>query len=282
MSNRKKTSQLTFVILLNIVFIVLLTLGINQYIKKSIDEVIVYSYVVSLPPDTQIKESDIEAIPVSSKTITSDTVRNKEEVVGKFTKEKVYEGDLVDKRKVVGEGQVDPLSELSEKEARDMRKISIPVDLITTWGGNLSKGDRVDLSFTKDTDEYTYSKIFMQNVLVYDVLSSAGESYIKPKDRPPIVIDNKNPESAEAAQAEIERRGDLVMAILAVTPEQYEEIRTRMEVGTINLVGRFDNTESRKTDGFAIGEVKDPTVLGEDKVEDKDTIIIKTQKKSDW
>lgn len=280
-SNKKKTTQLATILMLNILLILGAILAINQYIKTSIDEVTVYKFSTSLPPDTKINEGDVVAVKVASKMVANNTVRDKSTVVGKYTSESVYEGELVDTRKIVGEGQVNPLEALPANEAALMRKISLPVDLISTWGGSLGKGDRVDLSYTgKTEDGATYTKIFMQNVLVYDVLSSAGESYIKPEDRPPIVIDQSNPESAELAQAEIARRSDLVMAILAVTPEQYEEIRNRLATGTVNLVGRFDVTKNYATDGYADQEIKNPSMQGQYEVEDKDAVLIKEQSKT--
>ena len=289
MSKRRKTSRLATVLLVNIGIICLAFLAIDQYIEKSIDEVAVYTYARDMAADTQISESDLKQIKVSRKALTDHVVINPTDVVGKFTGQRIYEGDLVDKRKVVGEGQINPLNDIPEEEAKKMRKISIPIDLLSTWGGALSKGDRVDLVFTGKANELsekdiTYSKIFMQNVLVYDVLSSYGESYIKPEDRPPIVIDNNNPESAEAAQAEMERRSDVKMAILAVTAKQYEEIRLRMEMGKVELVGRFDNSENTKTKGFVNGKVVGQVQAGEYDIEEKEAEIIEDTKKvgSGW
>lgn len=283
MSNRRRTSRLTAILVINIGLIVAAFLAIDQYIEKSIDEEVVYTYTRSIPPDTQISESDLKAIKVSRKAITDHVVTNPAEVVGKFTGAKIYEGELVDKRKVVEEGQINPLTELPEEDANKMRKISISIDLLSTWGGSLGKGDRVDLIFTGKTkgdsmEDVTYSKIFMQNVLVYDVLSSSGSSYIKPEDRPPIVIDDTNPESAEAAQAELERRSDVQMAILAVTPKQYEEIRLRMELGKVELVGRFEDSTNVKTKGYVSEKVKGQVTLGEYDVEEKEAEIMESPK----
>lgn len=286
MSKRRKTSRLTAILVINVGLVVAAFLAIDQYIEKSIDEEVVYTYARSIPPDTQISESDLKAIKVSRKAITDHVVTDPAEVVGKFTGAKIDEGELVDKRKVVEEGQINPLTELPEEDAKKMRKISISIDLLSTWGGALGKGDRVDLIFTGKTagdsmEDVTYSKIFMQNVLVYDVLSSSGSSYIKPEDRPPIVIDDTNPESAEAAQAELERRSDVQMAILAVTPKQYEEIRLRMELGKVELVGRFEDSTNVKTKGYVSEKIKGQVTLGEYDVEEKEAEIMESTKSTD-
>lgn len=282
MSKKKKTSQLALALVLNMVLILGAVLVINAYIKRSINEVTVYKYATSLARDTQISENDIVEVKISADAVTENTVRDKSQIINKFTAKEVYAGELVDSRKIVVEGQVNPLSTLDQEEASKMRKVSLAVDMLSTWGGSLSKGDRVDLSYTGslngeasgESGGGTYTKIFMQNVLVYDVLSSAGESYIKPEDRPAITIDPNNEKSAELAEAEIERRSDVVMVILAVTPEQYEEIRNRTRTGEVDLVGRFENSVNVETKGYSDSEVINPSTQGIYKVEEKKTVLI--------
>lgn len=281
MSKSRKTSQLALALVLNILLILGAVVVINTYIKRTLDEVVVYKYTTSLPRDTQISENNIVAVKVSGKSITKDAITDKSQVVDKFTATEVYEGEIVDSRKIVAEGQINPLSALPEEESSKMRKISIPVDLLSTWGGSICKGERVDLSYTGNlgsgSSTGTYTKIFMQNVLVYDVLSSSAESYIKPEDRPAITIDPKSENAAELAEAEMRRRSDLVMAILAVTPEQYEEIKNRQSTGEVSLVGRFENSKNVETKGYSSDEVIKPSSQGIYDVEDKKTVLIKEQ-----
>ena len=276
MGKNKKTSQLAATLGVNIVLLVGSVVAVNQYITSSKNEIIAYKYKVALPKNTKISKENLEAVKISANAVNKTVITDPDKIVGKYTAAEIYEGELADERKVVAEGQVDPLKSISDEEKGKMRKISIPVDLISTWGGSLGKGDRVDLSFTGKVGEATYTKIFMQNVLVYDVLSSAGESYIKPEDRPPIEVDIKK--DAQAAQeiisAEVARRSDLVMAILAVTTEQYEEIKNRLATGEVSLVGRFNGSENVSTKGYADEQVSSPSSQGVYKVENKNTVLI--------
>ncbi len=288
MREKKNVSKLTMFLVIDAVIVLGLIFMINKYVENKVGEVEVYRFLETVAPGIQIKEHHVEVVKIPEKGVNDGVILASEQpVVGLFANEKIYKGDYASENRLVKDNQADPLAFVDEKEIGKLRKIAIPADILSTFGGDISKGERIDLMFTgttKEGEQVSYSKVFMQNVLVYDVLSSGGASYIKPKDRAPVEIDPENPEAAELAEAEMNLRKDIAMVILAVTIEQYEEIVARQKVGTVSIVGRFDRSESYETRGFATGEILTPVKLGSTKVEVKGTEIIQNQKteSSDW
>lgn len=293
MSNKKNVSRLTLFLLVDAFVIIALMFLLQGYIKDKVDEVSVYRYTQNLPANVKIEPKYIEKVSVPSKGITKNTVLAEEDLVGKYTTDKVYKDQFVDNRSIAESGREDALAKVPKEDIKKLRKITIPADIVSTWGGAIGRGDRVDLAFIgklkskgsqedDDRDTVEYAKVFLQNVLVYDVLSSSGGSYIKQQDRPEIVIDEKNPEAAEVLKAEIANRSDIKMVVLAVTVSQFEEIIARQKVGEIKLVGRFEGSESVITDGFAMGSVPVPVKLGSTKVESKKTEIVEDTDRQGW
>lgn len=293
MNNKKKVSKLTTFLLIDAIVIISLVFLLQNYIDTKVDEVVVYRFTQNLPANIKIEEKNIEAVSIPSRGVNENIIRDSSELVGKYTSGKVYKGQLVDNRYVVEAGREDALSNVSAEDQKKLRKISLPADMISTWGGSIEKGDRVDLAFIgkvtsknlisgEKGEEVDYTKVFLQNVLVYDVLSSSGSSYIKPEDRPDIIVDPENPEAAEVLKAEIANRSDIETVILAVTIQQYEEILARQQVGEVVMVGRFEGSESVVTDGFAMGSVVSPVQIGSAKVESKKTEVVEDETRKGW
>lgn len=287
MSSRKGVSRLTLFLLIDALIIVTLMVLLRNYVNDKIGEVEVYRFVNNISPNIQIRSTDVEIVKIPEKGVNENVIRADEKVVGMFTNQKIFKGELVDSRKVVKSQQANPLAFVNETELKKLRKIAIPADIMSTWGGSISRGDRVDLIFTgkleniAENKEASYAKVFMQNILVYDVLTSSGNSYIKPEDRQPVEIDPSVTESAELAEKEIALRRDIKMVILAVTVEQYEEIIARQEKGKVGVVGRFEGSESYETNGFAFGDVDSPNKMGQTKTESKKTEIINNEKQAE-
>ena len=141
----------------------------------------VYTYARDISVNTVIQEGDIVKKYVPKDAVTADMVTDKNEVVGKAIATKVYPGEYVIKQKLIEESQIDPFEQM---DLSNYRKISLSVDMRDAVGGNLKKGDRVDLSFVGDAEvqgqgkEFTYAKTFLQDVLVYNVIDDGGRKYI--------------------------------------------------------------------------------------------------------
>lgn len=280
-------------LLVDALVVIALIFLLQNYITTKVDEIVVYRFTQNLPANIKIEEKNVEAIKIPSKGVNENIIKDVSEVVGKYTTDKVYKDQLVDSRYIVESGREDALTNISSEDKKKLRKIALPADMISTWGGSIEKGDRVDLAFIgkaesknlltgEKENEVDYTKVFLQNVLVYDVLSSSGSSYIKPEDRPDIIVDPNNPEAAEVLKAEIANRSDIQTVILAVSIQQYEEIVARQQVGEVVMVGRFEGSESIVTDGFAVGPVGNPLELGSTKVETKKTEIVSDTNSKGW
>lgn len=295
MSNKKSMSKLTIFLLVDAIVIVALVFLLKSYINEKVGETVVYQFTQNLPADYKIQADNVVEVTMPKSAINSHTIVNKEDVVGKFTSDKVYQGQVADDRYVAEQGREDALASLPDKDKKNLRKIAIEADMFSTWGGSIARGDRVDLGFigkaetkliagesVENVDDVEYAKVFLQNVLVYDVLSSSGASYLKPEDRPMVIVDPNNTEATDSLQQEIKSRSDVEMVVLAVTIDQYEEIVARQQVGKVVLVGRFKESESVITEGFAMGKVIKPVEIGPAKTETKKAEVVTDSKKSDW
>jgi pilus assembly protein CpaB len=169
-------------------------------------------------------------------------------ILGRMVNTAVYAGEYVTPNALIKPEDVDPFKVM---DLSGYRKYAISTNPVDAIGGNIEAGDVVDLIITvrgNTVDEegkaksWTYSKVFMENVLIYKVLTSDGQDY----------IDHIEHEDAlYSVPATI---------ILAVTPAQIEEIKSRESLGTISFIGRFAESEDAESEGFSV-------VVGQDGIE---------------
>lgn len=208
----------------------------------------VYTYARDISVNTVIQEGDLVKKYIPKDAVTSDMVTDKNEVVGKAIATKVYPGEYVIKQKLIEENQIDPFEQM---DLSNYRKISLSVDMRDAVGGNLKKGDKVDLSFVGTSEiqgegkEFTYAKTFLQDVLVYNVIDDGGRKYIDQTEGTSNLV-NENGEVVES--------GALAVVTLAVTGDQAEEIQARLEKGKIKILGRFEDSVDTSTTGYTLGE----------------------------
>lgn len=222
--------------------------GFYFFTQTQIAPTEVYTYARDISVNTVIQESDLTKKFVPKDAVTADMVTNKEEVIGKAIATKVYPGEYVIKQKLIEANQIDPFEQM---DLSNYRKISIAVDMKDAVGGNIKKGDRVDLSFVAEASvegenkEFTYSKTFLQDVLVYNVIDDGGKKYIDQTEGTTTMI-NENGEVVES--------GTLAVVTLAVTGSQAEEIEARLEKGKIKILGRFEESVDTSTPGYILGD----------------------------
>lgn len=214
----------------------------------------VYTFSRDIPVNTVIQEGDLKKTYIPSDGVQSNFVVNKDEIVGKAVTTKVFAGQYVVSPQLINPEDTDPFEKI---DLSNLRKITVSVDVSSAIGGNIKKGDRVDLQFigeaksNGDNDKVTYTKTFLQDVLVYNVIDDSGKKYVDQTEGTSTVL-NENGEVVES--------GGIAVVTLAVTPEQADEIATRMTAGKINLVGRFDESTDGSSNGFTIGDYsKNPT-----------------------
>lgn len=214
----------------------------------------VYVFSRDIPVNTVIQEGDLKKTYIPSDGVQSNFVVNKDEIVGKAVTTKVFAGQYVVSPQLINPEDTDPFEQI---DLSNLRKITISVDVSSAIGGNIKKGDRVDLQFigegksNGDNDKVIYTKTFLQDVLVYNVIDDSGKKYVDQTEGTSTIMNE---------DGEVVESGGIAVVTLAVTPEQADEIATRMTAGKINLVGRFDESTDGSSNGFTIGDYsKNPT-----------------------
>lgn len=222
--------------------------GTYVVVKKEMQPEKAYILTQGIPSGTKIIESDLKAVEIPGSAIQKGMIKDAGDVVGKYSSAALHSSSYAMESMFVQKDEIDPFE---QEDMSKLRKISIPVEYTDGLGGNIQYGDRVDLAYIgkgtkKDSnDEYTYSKTFIQDVLVYSVTTDDGFKYA---DR------SQRTEDDAAREGESSATGTLQTVTLAVTPEQAEEIVARKESGTIQVIGRFAESEDGDTAGFIVGE----------------------------
>ena len=252
--------------------LVLIALGgmLYSYVQGQLKPMTVYQFKDRIAVNTLIDNSNfktyVEEKIISQRDFTSNMIVDKNEILGKCVTSTHYPEQLIYKEFLTLPNYIDIF------ETMDMsgyRKIALSVDYVETFGGNISKGDKVDLLFigqgeTKDesgdTTEFTYSKTFMTDVYVYKVLTETGYKYNDHSFLAEGEVPTSDAESVSLDGSNL-YVGDIAMVELLLTPEQVEELYVRMATGQVKLVGRFDTSETKETIGFISGEY-DKVFLG--------------------
>lgn len=223
---------------------------VHQYVQSQIQPVEVFRFNRDLDENHIITGAEISKVTIPATAITSEFERNPDMIVGKAVGTDVYANNYVYSQQLIDKNDRDDFVEMDMSE---LRKISIPLDMMNTFGGNLQRGDRVDLMFSGSSGNARYSRVFMQGVPIFEVYDETGRTYR------PRVSSESMPEVDPYSGEQIggSSNGDVgipVMAVLAVTVEEAEEIEARMNAGNVGIVGRFEDSESYETLGFAYGE----------------------------
>lgn len=249
---KKRIIVLTLQIIVILISVFLLTSYTNNQIKLT--EVFVYTKNIS-DVSQPLKAGDVKKIKIPVKAVTKDFAVNEEDIVGKHVDSKVKAGQYVYKSQLVTLEEVDVFQTM---DLSKHRKISLPISFVDGFSGNIKRGDKVDLVYigggSKESDDsdggsmnFSYSKVFMQDVLVYSVNRGDGYKFVDHSQRIPGYGEDK--EDIDV----VESGGSLDIITLAVTLEQAEEIETRMAAGQIRFLGRFDDSESYNTLGYVLG-----------------------------
>lgn len=257
----KKGNMVSLVIYVVIIIIAALAFFVLQ--QQQVAPTKVYVWATDCAETKVITMDDIKEVTIPADAVTEEMIlvnqRAKDangnevsaleaHVLGKMVNTGVYAGEYVTPNALVAKEDIDPFKVM---DLSGYRKYALGTSAIQAVGGNIEAGNVVDLIITvKGTTqdengkgvEWTYSKVFMENVLVYKVLTSDGSDYkdhIKHED-----VEYSTPSTL----------------ILAVTPSQIEEIKARESLGTISFIGRFDDSVDAESKGFTIE-------VGEDGIE---------------
>lgn len=227
--------------------------GAYVWTTNQVEPVKVYQFARDIPVNTKISANDLKEVSIPKKALTQGFVLQPKQIVGKYNSTKVFTDEYVIKSNLVKKEDVDPFESM---DLTKMRKISLPVSLEDGLGGNLKRGDKVDLVFigqgNKNNKSFNYSKTFMKDVMIYNATTAEGYQY---KDKTEGSKNNSvaNEDGSVKSQAP-EDNGELAQVILAVTLEQAEQINVRLKTGKVKLIGRFDDSQSYDTTGYIQGD----------------------------
>lgn len=238
------------ILFVQILFVIGCAAGIYFYVQSEIEPKKAYIYNKDLEANTIITKDDISTVSIPAKAITKGFAIDNKDIVNKYLKLDVVADSFVYQNQLVKKDGIDRFKSM---DLSRLRLLSVPVKYETAVGGDLKKGDKIDLMFI-GTGTYTnrdgkdqmfsYSKVFFQNLDVYALNTDDGNPYKakKPGDY-----------EAEGEEVNSSYTGDLATVTLAVTVEQAEEIEARLSVGEVKVLGRFSDSKSYENAGYVIG-----------------------------
>lgn len=239
------------VLILQLVLVGVSVFLMLNYVNGRIEPIDVFIYNADFVNSTkEITSEDVRVIQVPREAVSNAFALSEEDVVGKYVDGTVKEGQYIYKSQLIEKKEVDAFNDI---DLSRMRKISLPISHESAFAGDIRKGDTLDLMYvgngsapeSDDNDgissggSFTYSKVFMSDVLVYSVTSSEGSTYVS---------NNETLEEGDDGTRE------LGLITLAVTLEEAEQIQARRNTGQIRFVGRFDESVNYDTLGYVMGE----------------------------
>lgn len=229
--------------------------------EKALSPATVYQITQEIPMNSKIGMSDFQPVEIPGDAVTSDMIDDPQEIIDAelHASTRLLPGQYAVNGMFVTVDNVDPFETI---DLTGLRQVTIPADYVDTMGGNIERGDTVDLVYigggqksdkdTQQSNEYTYARTFAQEVLVYSVTTDSGYRFQKHTDRLEGQMVARTEEELEAQ--ETINYGDIAQVTLAVDSKLAEEINARLATGGVKIVGRFKESENTDTTGFVIGE----------------------------
>lgn len=228
--------------------------GFYVFNQKEVKPIVVYTFNKNLPANSQITAEDLNKVNIPAKAVNETFELDVNNLIGKYVSTDVFNGEYAIRPNIAEATELNPLEDI---DLSKYRKISLPINYTDGVGGEIKSGDKIDLAYigkgTKTSQdvtqsgEFTYSKVFLQDVIVYNVVTANGTNYVS-KSESEIATNGKG-KSIETGEG----GGDLSTIILAVTAEQAEEILARQKTGEVRPIGRFIDSENYNTSGFTYG-----------------------------
>ena len=264
--NKKKKMR---VLIAELVLFIVAVIAIIFWISNEKKEIMIYDFARTIEYSEKenyaLTEQDIVESYIMQADMSEDYITNKEEILGMYIRGTAFKGQHILKNQL----SKDPtaIDEGGISELAGYRIITLPVNYETSFAGDIEAGDRVDLLFQENGSglpvgeasqlagaesglNYQSSRIFMQNIPVYQVLQSNGAVYTR-RETDPVTLNRFDGELSSGTEENTEY-GAPAYVKLTVTPAQYEEIMTRRNSGTVSLVQRFDESQDVDTEGYLV------------------------------
>lgn len=257
-----KNKKVLITVFFQLIIVGVLGFLIYTYVNTQIQPVTVYQYkektLVNTVIDETILKKNLETKIIAKRDFTPNMVVSKEELIGKAVNTTLYPNQLVYKEYLIEQENINIFETM---DLSGYRKVALPIEYLSSFGGNLKPGDKVDLFFVgkgSKTDErgnnvpFNYSKQFLPEVLVYKVLTNDGYRF---NDHSHLAIgENVNEVETVKLDGSNLYEGELGMMVLLVSPEELEELYVRLATGVVKVAGRFEDSKTVETVGFVSGE----------------------------
>lgn len=234
------------ILVLQILLVIASMFLMVNYVNGRVNPVEVFVYSSDFEDNNrELKDSDLIKVEVPAEAVNKNFVFDKEYAIGKVVNTTANKGQYVYKEQLKDKEEKDIFKSL---DLTKLRKISLPINYQDAFAGEIKKGDTIDLLYVgqgaAEMDEdsgsgsFTYSKVFMSDVLVYSVTSNDGYEYVPHGE-------------STGEDGDFEELG---IVTLAVSLEDAEQIQARLNTGGVKFVGRFDESQNYDTLGYVMGE----------------------------
>ena len=197
------------VIILSLILALITSALVYVYISKMtkkpeiVEYINVYVAAKTLPPKHKITNEDIKAVKVTREYINPQALLNSADIVGKYIKDSIIEGEQILKDRIVDESKTSLVYSIPEGK----RAVTINVNEQIEVGNLLKPGDFIDVIASFDKDEIDdkqskiiypkITKIIIQNVKVLALGQEQRAADDKVKELPKTLTLAVSPEEAE-------------------------------------------------------------------------------------
>ena len=250
------------ILLIQITIVVAFVFAITYYVNQQTKPTNVYVFSKDIAINTKIADSDIAVKSIPANAVTADMEKDKTKIVGEYVNSKVFSNEFVLDKQLVKKEDIDPFATM---DLSKYRKISVPINYIDGLAGNLKAGDHVDVAFVgkgqkngamgSSQTPFEYSKIFLQDVLVFNVATEDGYKFVDHSSETQQQAVNAGTSNGNKQQISTTSSNEKMGVVtLAVTTDQAEQLLARMNAGTLQIIGRFDDSQNYQTLGFVLGD----------------------------
>lgn len=248
------------IVLLELVLLIVVVGGVYFFTQSQIEPTQVFVFSTPMEAGQVISKSNLSVTKIPAKAVNNSFLRTQESVIGKVVTADITPGQYVVRDLVTDKEKLNPLVTM---DLSRMRKISFQVEMEATLGGAVKRGDVVDLVYVGvETNQetggnFTYARIFMQDVVVWSAKTEEGEDYVPRSAIPDNEIGFAIVPGTNTSGASGGSDGKLSILTVVATGPQAEEIAVRAARGQIQILGRFSGADSASTTGYTMNRFTD-------------------------
>ena len=218
---KNKINSLVVMIIIAVVLGLIAAIGIWQYLNKTqqqVKELTVTRAVVvaskQIPAGKKLEESDLTIKQLPAQAVPKDYPSSIETLKGRLVMSTIDVDEVITESRLVGQGAAGGLPVVIPP---GQRAITIRVNEVVGVGGFINPGDHVDiLSVMKRSEDQTFSKTILQNVLVIAVGDKIYDPSVYSDPQPKIVA----------------------QVTFALSPQNAEKLALASETGQLHLILR--------------------------------------------